>query len=295
MNAVLLIALFSGILSSPVYGAAKCGAADNNGFEKAKCGSGASETCCHPSRETCLTGTPKGGKEMASCSKTRALYGTRLTKVIIIPACAELFLVFLIIHMIKTIKTVPKPKPTVAILCIVQTILSTVVVVSEAWKFALYSAFLSLVVFHATLNQSQLPKWAWGGVVALQFFNVLAMVSGNSGATNGVFLPLGIFAADGSTTSWTTGMIDTLKAGAQCSTSFEEYFTLDAVEIGAEGADPDQKYFGLCTDDFISAVVTFVAVKMVIQLIMTALCAKLFAVKLANKSDPLAEGDGKGV
>merc|ERR1719478_250007 len=289
---ILVLALFTGFFSSQVSGAAKCGAGDNNGFEKAKCGSADQEKCCHPSRETCLTGTPKGGKEQASCSKSRALYGTRLTKVIIIPACSELFLVFLLIHMIKTIKTVPKPKPTVAILCIVQTILSTIVVVSEAWKFALYSAFLSLVVFHATLNQSQLPKWAWGGVVALQFFNVLAIVSGNSGATNGVFLPLGIFAAD-ATTSSTTGMIDTLKAGAQCSTSFEDYFTLDAVEIGAEAADPEQKYFGLCTDDFIACVVTFVAVKMVIQLIMTALCAKLFAAQLAGKS--LAEGDGKVV
>merc|ERR1719316_468486 len=112
MNMVLVLALFTGFLFSQVSGAAKCGAADNNGFEKSKCGSGDQEKCCHPSRETCLTGTPKGGKEQASCSKTRALYGTRLTKVIIIPVCAELFLVFLIIHMIKTIKKdVPKPRP----------------------------------------------------------------------------------------------------------------------------------------------------------------------------------------
>jgi len=285
MNVVLVIALFTGILSSPVSGAAKCGAADNNGFEKSKCGSGDQEKCCHPSRETCLTGTPKGGKEQASCSKTRALYGTRLAKVIIIPVCAELFLVFVLVHMYLTLKTVPKPRPTVAILCIVQTVLSMIVVLSEAWKFAVYSAFLSVLVFHATLNQKQLPKWAWGGIVALQLFNVLAIIGGNSGATNGVFLPLGVFAADGSTTSWTLGMIDSLKAGEQCSTAFESYFTLDAVEIGNEAADPDQKYFGLCTDAFITAAVTFIAVKMVIQLIMTALCAKLFAAQLVGKSD----------
>jgi len=295
MHVVVAVALLTGILSSPVSGAAKCAAGDtgNNGFERAKCGSGDQEKCCHPSRNVCVLGTPKGGKEQASCSATRALYGTRLTRVIIIPACAELFLVFLLVHMIKTIKTVPKPKPTVAILCIVQTLLSTIVVVSEAWKFGLYSALLSLVVFHATLNQKDLPKWAWGGIVALQLFNVLAIVGGNSGATNGVFLPLGVFAADGSTTSWTLGMIDAPKTGAQCSLAFENYFDLDLVEIGHEGADPEQKYFGLCTDEFIACVVTFIAVKMVIQLIMTALCAKLFAAQLAGKS--LAEGDGKVV
>merc|ERR1719174_1466691 len=179
---------------------------------------------------------------------------------------------------------VPKPRPTVALLCLLQTLLSTVIVLSSAWKFGLYSAFLSLVVFHATLNQAQLPKWAWGGVVALQLFNVLAIVGGNGGATNGVFLPLGVFAADGGATSWTTGMIDSLAAGATCSTGFEDYFTLDAVEIGAEAADPEEKFFGLCTDGFIGAVVTFVAIKMVIQFIMTVLCAKLFATLLAGKA-----------
>merc|ERR1719316_1177895 len=294
MNMVLVLALFTGFLFSQVSGAAKCGAAGNNGFEKAKCGSGDQEKCCHPSREVCLTGTPKGGKEQSSCSKTRALYGTRLTKVIIIPICAEIFVVFLLIHMgLALKKEVPKPRPTVALLCFLQTLLSTVVVLSSAWKFGLYSAFLSLVVFHATLNQKQLPKWAWGGVVALQLFNVLAIVGVNGGATNGVFLPLGIFAADGSTTSWTLGMIDSLKAGEQCSNAFDSYFTLDAVEIGKEAADPEEKYFGLCTDAFISAVVTFVAVKMVIQFIMTALCAKMFAAQLVGKSD--SEESGKMV
>merc|ERR1719393_313712 len=279
MNSVLAFALFTGCFFSPVSGAAKCAAGDagNNGFEKAKCGTGAQEKCCHPSREVCLTGTPKGGKEQSSCSKTRALYGTRLTKVIIIPACAEIFLVFLLIHMGRALKKdVPKPRPTVALLCFLQTLLSTVVVLSSAWKFGLYSAFLSLLVFHAILNQTQLPKWAWGGVVVLQLFNVLAIVGGNSGATNGVFLPLGVFAADGSTTSWTLGMIDSLKAGATCSTASEDYFTLDAVEIGNEAADPEENYFGLCTDAFIGAVVSIIAVKMV-QFIMTALCAKSVA------------------
>jgi hypothetical protein len=214
--------------------------------------------------------------------------------VIIIPACAEIVLLFLLIHMGRTLKKdVPKPRPTVALLCFVQTLLSTVLVLSSAWTFGLYSAFLSLLVFHATLNQQQLPKWAWGGVVALQLFNVLAIVGGNGGPTNGIFLPMGVLAADGGATSWTLGMIDSLKAGETCSTAFESYFTLDAVEIGAEAADPEEKFFGLCTDGFIGAVVTFVAIKMVIQFIMTALCAKLFATQLAGKSP--VEDAGKAV
>jgi len=300
MTSVLFVAWVTGVLVSPVSGAAKCGAADkvgeafvNNGFEKSKCGTGAAETCCHPSREVCITGTPKGGKEAAVCSKTRALYGTRLTKVIIIPVCIELLLVFLIFHMVKSLKAIPKPnRPTVAILCVAQAVLAMIVALSELWKFALYSAFLNVLVFHAILNQKQLPKLAFGAIVALQFFNVLAMLGGNGGATNGVFLPLGVFAADGGATSWTKGMIDSLSPGEQCSNAFEKYFHLESVEIGHEGHDPEVKFHGLCTDAFIASVMTFVTVKMVIQFIMTALCAKLFAAqafgKLAEEKESMA-------
>merc|ERR1719159_1866596 len=193
----------------------------------------------------------------------------------------------------RTLKNdVPKPRPWVPLLCFVQTLLSTIVVLSSAWKFGLYSAFLSLVVFHASLNQQQLPKWAFGAIVALQFFNVLAMLGGNGGATNGVFLPLGVFAADGGATSWTKGMIDSLSPGEQCSNAFEKYFHLESVEIGHEGHDPEVKFHGLCTDAFIACVMTFVTVKMVIQFIMTALCAKLFAAqafgKLAEEKESMA-------
>jgi len=287
MSMMRALVLATCILSSPVS-CADCDGDKNNGFDLSECGSGDKAICCHPSRQVCLLGTPLDGDEEAECSSTRALYGTRFVKVIAIPICALVLLVFLLIHMCKLLKPI-KPKPPVAVLCVVQTVLAMLVVLSPVWKFGLYSAFLSALVFHVIKDQQQLPKWAFGIIIALQFFNILA-ITGAVGTTNGVFIPLGFLAAD-NVPSWGAGIIDSLSAGAACSGAFENYFDLATVELRNEGADPEQKFHGLCTDSFIGAVNVVVAVKMVIQFIMTALCAKLFVGQLSGQGSGLAEKD----
>jgi len=274
---MLALALATCILASPVS-SADCGGDKNNGFDLSECGSGDKAICCHPTREVCLSGQPKEGDEVWECSSNRALYGTRFVKVIMIPICALLFLVFLLVHMCRMVKPM-KPKPIIAVLCIVQTILAAIVVLSPVWKFGVYSAFLSVLVFHVTNGQAS--KWAIGIIITLQFFNVLA-ITGAVGTTNGVFIPLGFLAAD-NVPSWAAGIVDSLSPGAACSAAYENYFNLESVELGAEGADPSEKFHGLCTDTWTALVNTVVAVKMVIQLIMTTLCARLLVAQLPGK------------
>jgi len=281
--------------ASATAGTAKCDAADNKGFAKSKCGTAPNEKCCHPSQEVCVVGTPHGtgAKEQSVCSKNRALYGTKVAKVVIIPVCAEILLIFLLVHMggiLKKMKTGPvcsllrnmKPRPVIAVLCFLQAWLAMFVVLSEVWKFGVYSALLSVAVFHTALNERATPKWAFGIVVLLQLGNILAILGAAGGTTNGVFLPLGAVAADGGTASWAKGMIDSLSAGEACSNFYGKYYHMESVEINADGADPEVKYYGLCSEEWITTVIAIVSVKMLIQCIMTALSAKLFAEKLAN-------------
>lgn len=202
-----------------------------------------------------------------------------------IPMFAEIVLVILLVLMARPLKAM-KPKPILPMLCIAQTVLAIFVVLSEVWKFGVFSAFLSFLVYQAYFNQQALPKWAFGVIVALQFFNILAILGPASGTTNGVFVPLGVMAADGSTTSWTAGMVDYFKGGATCSKFYDNYYTLESVEIKHKGADPNVKYWGLCADAWVTFVIVVIAFKMVVQVIMTGLSAKMYAEKLADKIAP---------
>merc|ERR1711904_111799 len=233
---------------------------------------------------------PKGGKDQYVCSKNRALHGPKIIKVLMIPLFACLLCFIFLVHMVlglrgkiqKPIKNMPYQMIT-PLLCIVQCALAIFVVLSEVWKFAVYSAFLSVMVYHATLNYTKLPKWAFGLIVAFQFFNCLAMLGAATDSTNGVFIPLGVLAADGGTASWKKGMVDYFKDGATCSKFYDNYYTLESIETAAEKADPNQKYFGLCTDEWVTSVLSFICIKMMLQFITAGLSAKMFADKLISE------------
>jgi len=266
---------------------AKCDAASNNGFAKKECGTGDQKRCCHPKSEVCVGPfKPKGGKDQYVCSKNRALHGPKIIKVLMIPLFAGLLCFIFLVHMALGLRgKIPKPiknmpyQMITPLLCIVQCTLAIFVVLSEVWKFAVYSAFLSVLVYHATLNSTKLAKWVFGLVVALQFFNCLAILGAATDTTNGVFIPLGVFAADGGTASWKKGMVDYFKGGETCSKFYDNYFTLESIETAAEKADPNQKYFGLCTDEWVTSVLSFICIKMMLQFIMAGLSAKMFADK----------------
>jgi len=297
MNVVLFSTFITCSLFSIVLGAnatsTKCEAKDNKGFAKAKCGTKPNNRCCHPKREACVTAMPwvasGTAKETSVCSENRALFGMKLVKVIMIPVMCGILVAILLAQMGKKLKSIKsdgvKPPP-VAVLCQVQVLLGFLVMLTELWKFGVYDAFLSVIVFHAALNYKTLPNWAFGIVILLQLGNLVAILGPVKGVTDGVFLPLGMLAADGSTVSFgKKGVVDHLVVSS-CSAYFDNYFKLESIELNVKGHDPKVTHFGLCTDEFIATVVTVIIVKMVMWVIMTVLNTQMLAFKFIGKEEP---------
>merc|ERR1719428_1767542 len=165
------------------------------------------KVCCHPAQQVCLSGTPKGGDEQFECSSNRALYGMKVVTVLIIPICSSVFLLGAFIIMAKQVRRM-KPKPVLSLLCLVQTLLAFLVVFSPLWKFALYSAFVAVIVFHMMKVKGN--KWVLLTILVLQIFNLVATLGANG--TSGTFVPLGLLSAD-NVKSWETGAIDYTGAG----------------------------------------------------------------------------------
>jgi hypothetical protein len=254
-----------------------CSADKNNGFEFSECGSGDTTICCHPTQQVCLSGTPKGGDEQFECSTNRALYGMKVVTVLIIPICACIFLLAAFIIMFKQVKAM-SPKPPLAILCLCQTLLSVLVVFSMLWKFALYSAFIAVIVFHMMKVKGN--KWVLLAILVLQIFNLLATIGAYG--TSGTFVPLGLLSAD-NVKSWEAGVIDaaTVLPGG-CSAYYGNFFNVESVELQNEGADPLVKFSGYCGDGWLTTIAATIAVKTVFQLFMLVLSLQMLGAQLGG-------------
>jgi hypothetical protein len=253
-----------------------CSADNNNGFELSECGNDKVKLCCHPKRQVCLSGTPKDKDEQFECSANRALYGMKIVTVFIIPICSLVFLLSVFIILLKQVKLLDV-KPPLLWLCLAQVVFAMLVVFSPLWKFALYSAFVAVIVF--SMGQVKGKKWVTGGIIVLQLFNLLATIGAYG--TSGVFVPLGLLSED-NVKSWETGIIDMKMkmTGATCSGYYGNYFNVESVELNAEGADPEVKYSGYCSDDWMTTVGAVVMGKAVAQLFMLVLSLRLLVAEL---------------
>jgi hypothetical protein len=257
-----------------------CSADKNNGFEFSECGSGDAKICCHPTQQVCLSGTPKGGDEQFECSSNRALYGMKVVTVLIIPFCSCIFLLAAFAIMSKQLKAMSS-KPPLALLCLAQTLLSVLIVFSMWWKFALYSAFVAVIVFH--MMKVKGSKWVVLTIIALQIFNLLATM-GAYGAS-GTFVPLGLLSAD-NVKSWEFGAIDAAMAPeGGCSAYYGNFFNVEAVELQNEGADPLVKVSGYCSDGWLTTIAAIIAVKTVFQLFMLVFCLQMLVTQLGGGED----------
>jgi hypothetical protein len=163
----------------------------------------------------------------------------------------------------------------------VQTLLAILVVFSPMWKFALYSAFVAVIVFYMMKVKGN--KWVLLAIIALQIFNLVATIGAYG--TSGTFVPIGLLSAD-NVKSWETGAID--YAGSGCSAYYGNFFNVESVELQNEGADPLVKFQGYCGDSWLATVVATVAVKAVIQLFMLVLSTQLLGNQLGGQeSDEL--------
>jgi len=258
-----------------------CTADKNNGFELTDCGNDKTKTCCHPAQQVCLSGTPKDKDEQFECSSNRALYGMKVVTVLIIPICSCIFLLGAFIIMAKQLRMM-NPKPALGWLCLLQTLLAFLIVFSPVWKFALYSAFVAVIVFHMMKVKGN--KWVLLAIITLQMFNLLATIGAYG--TSGTFVPLGLLSAD-NVKSWELGAIDTVTPGAGCSAYYGNFFNVENVELQNEGADPLVKFQGYCGDNWLATVRSAIAAKTVIQLFMLLLSLQLLTTQLGAQEDVL--------
>jgi len=271
--------LFLALLISASNAQQDCSADKNNGFELSECGNGDTKICCHPTQQVCLSGTPKDGDEKFECSANRALYGMKVITVLIIPICSCIFLLAAFIIMCKQVKT-QSPKPRLALLCLAQTLLSVLVVFSIWWKFALYSAFVAVIVFY--MMKVKGSKWVLLTIIALQIFNLLATIGAYS--TSGTFVPLGLLSAD-NVKSFEAGAIDaatTIGTSDVCSGYYGNFFNVESVELANEGADPLVKFSGYCSDGWLTTIAATIAVKAVLQLFMLLLSLQMLGDQLGG-------------
>jgi len=276
--------LFLALLTVATNAKQDCSGDKTNGFEYSECGSGDTTICCHPTQQVCLSGTPKGGDEAFECSANRALYGMKVVTVLIIPIVSCIFLLAAFIIMFKQVKGV-SPKPKLALLCLAQTILSILVVFSQSWKFALYSAFVAVIVFH--MMKVKGSKWVLITIIVLQVFNLLATIGAYG--TSGTFVPLGLLSAD-NVKSYEVGQIDAaMAAQAGCSAYYGNFFNVEAVEYANEGHDPMVKFSGYCGDGWVTTVAAVIAVKTVFQLFMLVISVQMLGTQLggADQSEEL--------
>jgi len=159
-------------------------------------------------------------------------------------------------------------------------------VFSTVWKFALYSAFVAVIVFF--MGQVKGQKWITIGIMVLQLFNLLATISAYG--TSGVFVPLGLLSED-NVKSWESGIIDmqTQMKGSVCSGYYGNYFNVEKVELNAEGADPEVKFHGFCNDSWMTTVGAVVMGKAVIQLFMLVLSLRLFLAEVDGAEQKLKD------
>merc|ERR1719252_272104 len=121
------------------------------------------------------------------------------------------------------------PKPPLALLCLAQTLLSALIVFSMWWKFALYSAFVAVIVFYMMKVKGN--KWVLLTIIALQIFNLLATIGAYG--TSGTFVPLGLLSAD-NVKSWEAGAIDAAMGSSGCSAYYGNFFNVESVELQNE-------------------------------------------------------------
>lgn len=150
------------------------------------------------------------------------------------------------------------------------------------WKFALYSAFVAVMVFY--IMKVDRNKWVLLAIIILQICNLVATIGAYG--TSGTFVPLGLLSAD-NVKSWEVGAIDAVAPGATCSAYYGNFFNVESVELQHEGHDPLVKFTGYCSDNWMTTVGSTIAAKTMIQLFMLMCSLQLLGAQLGGQDDQL--------
>merc|ERR1719188_463061 len=208
-----------------------------------KCdGQGTAFLCCTPD-EACVVVDVKSGTTTVKsnvCTKDRKLKGMRAVRVVVLPLVVLIAGFSALAIMLKFFCTKnPVTLITVAIIAI-----SWPLAISQLYAFYLWAVFLSFLVAFACSGMVDAPWYAFRILWLLEVFQVIAIF----GDYETFFVPL--WGKSGATAANMLG--DTMVNQATCSSFYQDYFKVLAVEKTAINANPIAAYYGLCTVEWLT-------------------------------------------
>jgi len=262
---VVIFAILAACGALPMAGAANASnCTASNDFKYAECGTGASKLCCK-TREKCVGPVkPKTGADMYVCSEARQLSGSKAVKIVILPMFG-LIMDIAIVALMAVKLNIRRNHVTKA--CVAVVVVSWPLFLSSMWAKGFYAAFLALLVALMSEHKDA-PWWVYRLTWALAIFQVVALF----GPYEAFHVPL---YGQSKALSNEELIANSYKSTAEtdCNKFYDNYYTVLGIEKKGKGADPDLKYYGLCTMEWIATVQTFCLFQGMIWMLLVVLSA----------------------
>jgi len=232
------------------------------GFKTTECGSFETKLCCG-AREACVEVefneeahcalsecSPPScmckEAEAKQCSADRALFGSKIVKIVVVPLIGLLMTILAIAFMVLKLNIMNN---NIVMLCMAQVLLAWPLFFSPSWHLSFYTIFLSLLV----AGTSTYKQGSWWFYILVWFMLVFHLVA-HFGAIESVHTPFYLWGG-GAPTSGVTTLGDATEES--CSTYYSGYFTKLGIERWAKDADSTLNYWGYCDFGWLAAVQTF--------------------------------------
>jgi nitrate reductase NapE component len=235
-----------------------------NGFKYEECGTMNNVKVCCDQEEQCVNAKPWEGDEQFVCSKNRKLSGNKVVKIVLLPIVLSITFLGAAGYLFRKFQVIQKKDLTTG-LCIKQIILSVFLLYSPVWALGLYTVILNFLVASG-VNTKGLAWWTYRLLFILQMFHIIAIF----GPFETFHVPFGSLATYKD--SYASNNLEAFvgsQTEAGCSAYYGNYFNLENIELLRQNADPNQKTFGYCFQEWITTVQFFVIVVGVLQCVIT--------------------------
>jgi hypothetical protein len=251
MFAAKIVALLAALVSV-AYAEKNC--TQSNGYKYSVCGDGlkdAQQKCCK-AVEKCVQVKPFSGTDLTECSEPRQLTNTKAVKIVIVPLFFMLVEVALIVYLVLRCNV--KESPT-TMLCVVVIALSWPFLFSKYWTFGAYTMFLAgmIACAAASIDRPKMPWYTYRLLWVLALFQIIAFL----GPNEAFHVPL----FSESKAASNLELIKNVFKETDCDTYYHSYFTILSIEKQQKEADPDAKYGGYCSKNWLATVQSFAVVQ----------------------------------
>jgi len=239
----------------------------STGYKYTLCGAEIANQVCCKANEACVGPVkPHTGKDMYVCSAARQLTGKKAISIVARPFFLFLMDVAFVVFMVSQldIKGSHVPKLCVAVIAV-----SWPLYLSQLWATGCWAAFLAVFVAYVSTNLEDFPWYAYRLTWVLQIFMVVALF----GPLEAFHVPLfGHSKASASTELIKNAFTST--SLADCDSFYDSYYTLLGIEKKALNADPDLKYYGLCTKEWLATVQVFCLIQGILWMVLAIISAR---------------------